>query len=120
METAVKDWYLLGKADYCMSTTMDLSTFSQTSLSRSTCTYLSFKMADRCNVTSDVDRKIITSLAHERIMAEPAISPKHRYYLWKSLSIETVTRNFPCEDGVTPIYDGAVKAFWSFKDCKAH
>ena len=119
MENALKDWYLLGKADYCMATTMDTSTFSQTSLSHGPCKYVSFRSGDKCNITNEA-QKNITSFARQHIMAEPPISAEEKMNIWNSLIIETVTRNFPCEDGVTPISDGAVKAFWSYKDCKVH
>ena len=33
MDDAMKEWFLIGHADYCTSSTMESSTFSQTSIS---------------------------------------------------------------------------------------
>jgi hypothetical protein len=43
MENAMKDWFILGTAHYCMATTMDSSTFSQTALSHGTCKYINYR-----------------------------------------------------------------------------
>ena len=34
MKDAVKDWYLIGEANYCMSTSIDSSTFAKTAIVR--------------------------------------------------------------------------------------
>ena len=47
MENAMKEWYLLGSADYCMATTMNSSTFSQTALSHGNCKYINYRQASK-------------------------------------------------------------------------
>ena len=50
MKNALLEWYLLGEADYCLSPTDELSTFSKTAIARSFCKYIDFKEGKRCDI----------------------------------------------------------------------
>ena len=50
MDTAVAEWYIIGEADYCMSPTIGVSTFSTSAIVRGKCKYLNIHLKDRCTV----------------------------------------------------------------------
>ena len=49
MTDAIREWYVLGQADYCMSTTMESSTFSQTAISNGKCKFIPFALGEDCD-----------------------------------------------------------------------
>merc|ERR1712065_41733 len=61
MRNAILEWYILGEANYCLSPTDELSTFSKTAIARSFCKYIDFKEGRHCDVskvTKDSDDDI--------------------------------------------------------------
>ena len=51
MRNAILEWYILGEANYCLSPTDELSTFSKTAIARSFCKYIDFKEGRHCDVS---------------------------------------------------------------------
>merc|ERR1711871_418803 len=50
MSSAMVEWFLLGEAQYCMSSTIQRSTFSLTAMLRGNCKYIPHEMGDSCDV----------------------------------------------------------------------
>ena len=46
---SIPDRYFIGEATYCMSTTIERSTFSATSIARGECKYLNYRDRDKCD-----------------------------------------------------------------------
>ena len=52
MDSAMIEWYILGQAQYCMSSTIMRSTFSLTAIMRGTCKYIPYESGDSCDINS--------------------------------------------------------------------
>ena len=52
MKSAVLDWYITGEADYCLSTSMDMSTYSKTAMTRGNCVMLMYDEGKDCQIPS--------------------------------------------------------------------
>jgi len=53
MHLAMAEWYLIGEADYCMSPSIEHSTYSKTAIARGNCQYLSYHDKDKCDIKKD-------------------------------------------------------------------
>ena len=53
MEFAATEWQLIGDADFCMSPTIESSTFSKTAIARGKCRYVDHHAIDHCDVWKD-------------------------------------------------------------------
>lgn len=116
MDIALLEWYLVGEATYCMSPSIDESTFSKTAIARGNCIYLSPSEIGDCLSTSTkapynaptkmVDKEYV--LFHTRGLHEykgpwlDAYIPhiKDQTYLidhvWKSVQIENTKEREQC------------------------
>ena len=54
-ETSLEDWYLLGEADFCMTSTPH-SLFSTTAMMRTGCLFIPYQLGGNC--TDDIDRGV--------------------------------------------------------------
>lgn len=52
MDQAVAEWYMIGEADYCMSPTVYLSTFSSSAINRGNCKYIDYKTRSHCDISA--------------------------------------------------------------------
>ena len=51
MRNAVLEWFVLGEADYCLSPSDELSTYSKTAIARSYCKYIDYQEGKHCDVS---------------------------------------------------------------------
>lgn len=47
---AVLEWYMIGEGDYCLSTSLDQSTFSKTSIARGNCILIDAQLGEKCYI----------------------------------------------------------------------
>ena len=124
MRDAMQEWYLLGHSDYCMSSTMEKSAFSQTSFSHGTCRYLDGLSCSLEKATKDKD---ILSTAHQKIMPSykkgKGLKTEAREHYWESIPKYESTRSYPChakaehaieQISSNPNYlSGIIELFWT-------
>lgn len=120
----MQEWYLLGHSDYCMSSTMEKSAFSQTSFSHGTCRYLDGLSCSLEKATKDKD---IISAAHQKIMPSyrkgKGLQSEAREHYWESIPKYESTRSYPCHTSAehaveqissNPEYlSGIIELFWT-------
>lgn len=57
MVQAVAEWYIVGNAHFCMSPSIDQSTFSSTSIARGDCKYIDYRRRSKCELADATDEK---------------------------------------------------------------
>jgi len=122
MEAAVADWYLVGEADYCMSPSVDESTFSKTAIARGKCIFIDLHQVNYCNKVSQIkstdshiDKEFI--LYQERGLHKyegpwlklPNIPGDLESHVWKSViqnnKLEALEQVVTSDTPVNVIYD---------------
>lgn len=90
MDLAVTDWYLLGEADYCMSSTMATSTFSATSITRGRCKYINYKECFLENAISNKEHLLYEGNRHTTSdILRVNLTEEKREKIWKAV-VQTV------------------------------
>jgi hypothetical protein len=87
MDQAVAEWYLIGEADYCISPTIEQSTFSSTSIARGDCRYIDYRTRGACQLpkeSTDNERLLYEHNTHLTTDIKPLNSVK-REELWQSV-----------------------------------
>ena len=118
MEQAVKDWYLIGEADYCMSSAIDSSTFAKTAIVRGRCVLIMFEAGEKCEIPSpraDIDKDWL--LYMERGMRGkrypwmrlPRASPQA---IWSTVKLSNTTTQAQCINTDHTPYD-IVSRYWT-------
>jgi hypothetical protein len=121
MHAAVLEWFFIGEADYCMSTSIFHSTFSKTAVVRGKCKYISYFAAENCDVDSTGHTKFVPVDDKEPIMLsdsltnEPAFKvPKvDRNTVWDSIKMyRGISREQCTWHSATDVDYDAVSKFW--------
>ena len=130
MQMALVEWFIIGQADYCMSPTIEPSTFSKTSICRGNCKFIAVsKRGEDCtkNLTSllltgnrksrlvEVDQNIFQLVANsisERpiIFDQIPVSDAEAVELWSSVKIT----NIKIKDQCVPHHRASfISDYWS-------
>ena len=121
METATAEWYLIGEADYCMSNTIEISTFSITSIARGKCKYISYRDRDKCDVetaTSDKEALLYEGNAHLTKNIQPLMK-KERDALWNKVYKDFLPIDEQCfEEGkfLNKVSRGSLIDYFNYRD----
>ena len=98
MHDAMKEYLVLSKSDYCGSTSIKKSTFSQTALTSGDCRFIDVTLGDAClqNATFNQNKNLVleTSPTNEEIDAD--LSSEIRKKLWGKLKRGDRTHHYPC------------------------
>ena len=117
MDDALKDWFVLGKADYCAAPTLDRSTFSQTALNNGNCKFIPYDLSEKCetSINSTVYEKKIRCIALEKMHDAEPLSKERREKIWKDYVRKgPMQRAYPCLQGTDP---ADIIRFWTSKGC---
>lgn len=122
MHAAVLEWYFIGEADYCMSASIEHSTFSKTAIIRGRCKYISFYAEDNCDVESTQTQALTAPKSEKEFILQsdsitnkpPFVVPKvDRDLVWDSIKTYRATSVEECtwHQSKDRSYD-AVNIFW--------
>ena len=76
---AVLEWYLIGEANYCLSTSLDQSTFSKTAVARGDCVLVDARLGAKCFIPppgTDNDKEWLLHMK---------VGNRHKRYEWMQL-----------------------------------
>ena len=129
MDSAVRDWHLLGITTYCMSPTMDASTFSQSALAHGDCKYIpqsrmgkdhKFNNVTCSSSIKDIDVKPFFKFIeyrHEDKLGT-TLNDDMRNKIWEGIEKEVLQMDFPCTPShISPFsHIDSIRKFWATRE----
>ena len=85
MTVAVVEWWLVGEADYCMSPSIDDSTFSKTSIARGNCKYIDYWSCEECQRSAMTYKNSGGKRGGLAMLPTSLYSKEHLLYMVKGL-----------------------------------
>merc|ERR1711871_450495 len=113
MLDAMEEYHVLNQAQYCGSSSMEFSTFSQTALISGSCEYVDVSLGENCFVNNTNDRYVAPDKSLFCNPPFPWIKPNlaegtlEKYY--SSMIKRKVTHHYPCITNNSPY---AIRNFW--------
>ena len=121
MHDAMKEFLVLGKADYCASTAVHESTFSQTAIMSGRCKYVNvvqgadcIKDVNRQNFSLSDNVNLFNQHAPRLDIINPHLDKDMLERYWQKLYRKKTRRHYPC---LAKMKEGDIKQFWSQNKC---
>ena len=112
MSVAMEEFHILNQADYCGSTSFEMSTFSQAALNTGPCKYIDVVQGENCyyhnNVSFSFPVKELVSNPPFNLINSHLPRAKLLEYYYK-LNKKVVTRSYPCDTNNNP---ESIRTFW--------
>merc|ERR1711998_270200 len=103
---------MLGEADYCMSPTGELSTFSKTAIARSYCKYIDFNEGHKCDAskaTTETNFLLRTTTGDEHLQIDIPLATEQQ--IMDTIEIYEIKTSEPCLEGARDI-----EGYWHQQD----
>jgi len=115
MHTALAEWYIIGEATYCMSPSIEQSTFSKTAVARGDCKYISYHYKDKCDVEKHAIKEkeifLKTRLEEKLYFDVPKVKDDD---VWKSIKMYRKDTFEQCLPKDTP--EKAIFEYWQVEE----
>lgn len=85
MEVAVVEWWLIGEADYCISPSIDDSTFSKTSIARGSCKFIDYWACVQCQYSALIYIHSLTKKDGPYKVPTEMMSKEHLLFMVKGM-----------------------------------
>jgi len=123
MEDALKEHYIIGKADYCGATDYSASTFSQTAIAAGTCSFVDVTGGDKCQFKAETGmivrgRKLPKGMHTSNTALDGVSETEERRVLNLLHRNSTETHLLPFVPGNLCSKRSAVREFWSSSSSK--
>ena len=118
--------YFIGEGTYCMSTTIERSTFSATSIARGDCKYLNYRDRDKCDhsralVDKDKEELLYITNSHLTNDIKP-LNKKQRGAIWEEVIRDHLPIDEQCFDRDSKFFEKRVShyALLDYFDYRKH
>ena len=107
--------YFIGEATYCMTTTIERSTFSATSIARGGCKYLNYRDRDKCGPSKALigkDKEELLYITNDHLTANiKPLNKKQKGKIWDDVMRDHLPIDEQCFDRNSKFFEKRVSHY---------